>query len=168
MPKFYETKEARQLIQKWYNKLEDEGFQDIEIFTNKLGVKCQNPFVNSDVKNLYKFRNDMGDDYFSDYAELTYLYFSSVRNFLTFAAKDLLDGIDLKILELHAEGKSIRKIEAELRNFVCRYPKYNRNGGVVFFGLNIINRTVNRLKEQVRLWNLTNENGIRVQDYIEE
>lgn len=163
----FETKKFLEEKQKWYQKLKSEGFKDIETFTNKQGEIRTTPFVNSDVKNLYQIRRNCGNEYFEEYCASTYLYYSACRAFISCAGIRLpfLDGI---ILEKHAEGYSLRRISKYLETFICRYPQGNGKFGPYHnFSHNYVNKRLSSIKEQVRLWNLTHDEGVRYQDYYD-
>jgi hypothetical protein len=165
MEKFYKTPEFYDQMQEWYKKLEDEGFEDIEVFKNNKGQFRSTPYINGDIKNLYKSRQEMSDEFFREHCNLTYLYYAACRAFLAYN-RTALPFLDAKILELHSEGYSLRRIVKHLRGFVCRYPKINRRiKDISFFGMFYVRERVNKLKHDVTLWNLTNENGVRLEDY---
>lgn len=168
MSKYYETEEFKDLKQKWYKKLREDNFKDIESFVNKQGEIFSTPYINSDIKNLYKMRYEMNDDTFQEYYHLTYLYYSACRAFLAYnsTSTPILSVLDTKILEFHSNGLSLRKICRELRKILCRYPPYKRNGTLrYFYSYQYINTRLKHIKEQVRLWNLTHPDGIRYEDY---
>ena len=163
--KFYKTPEFYDQLQEWYSKLEAEGFEDIETFKNKNGQFRETPYVNSDIKNLYKSRQEMSDVQFRENSNLTYLYYAACRAFLAYQGA-ALPFLDHKILYLHSEGYSLRRISKYLRGFVCRYPKIDRRvKDISFFGMFYVRTRLIELKEKVNLWNLTNENGVRHEDY---
>jgi hypothetical protein len=168
MSKFYRTEEFFKVSQEWQKKLKESGFEDIETYTNKLGQIRSTPYVNSDVKNLYKYSYDMSDEFFREYCQLTYLYFAACRAFLAYNGC-ALPFLDAKILELHAEGYSLRRIARELRPFISRYPIIKRKDKIIdFFGMFYVRSRLLKLKEDVTVWNLTNENGVRLNDYEDD
>lgn len=187
----FKTKQFKEEQQKWYHKLKDTGFSDIETFTNKQGYICTNPFVNSDIKNLYQIRQNCSEDYFEEYCATTYLYYAACRAFLAhnpsftqFSAEKKAKSLpnpqnhvpssekshylDYKILQLHTEGMSLRRISSYLASFICRFPPgKGRFGSYYKYSHNFVRNRLKYIKEQVRLWNLTHEEGIRYEDYYD-
>ena len=167
MSKYYETREFKNLKQEWYEKLDQEGFYDIETFKSRSGEFRENPYPNQDVKNLYMVRKNLvNQDNFEQYRHQTFLYYSGCRNFLAHSRP--LPFLDDKILKLHAEGLSIRKIRAVLDDYICRYPRYKFKGKYkTNFSKSFVHQRIQHIKELVTTWNATSEHGIRFEDYEE-
>lgn len=167
MSKYYESRDFRDLKQKWYKKLEESGFEDLETFKSKSGEFRENPYTNQDVKNLYAIRKHLStQDNFEIYHRQTFLYYSGCRNFLAHSRP--LPFLDDKILKLHAEGYSIRRIREELATFICKYPRTRWKGKYkTMFTKDYVHSRIREIKKLVATWNATSPHGIRYQDYEE-
>lgn len=166
MSKLFNSKEFKELQQKWYQKLESEGFSDIEVYKNKAGTYYPNPYPNQDVKNLYTIRKNLDtSENFELYREQTFLYYSGCRAFLAHYSSPL-PFLDHKILKLHAEGLSIRKIQKALESFVCKYPPIRRSSGLrKYYSKCFVHLRLKEIKKLVDTWNATSPHGVRYSDY---
>jgi len=106
------------LRQRWYNRLKDEGFIDIE-YSGKDRFNLFNDFSGLMRKPLSVYRSR-----FNFYTALYYEISRFIGNHATFLSK-----IDGKLLELHGEGYTIAKISTYLRaNYDSPLNKKGRKG----------------------------------------
>ncbi len=134
--------ELRQLTQKWYNKLADEGFKDIEGYTT-VGLR-EGPINGASLKNFAdNFRPE------------TRHYYACLRNYLTHNSQ-ILDvyGADIGptkrlALELYSEGMPYRQILDKLKG---------RKGHPL--NLRTLSVLVNYFCALARSWNKKNVNGL--------
>jgi len=133
MRKSYQSEQFLELQAKWYDKLKQKGFQDIEEFSDKYGNRKS--FLKRSSKSLsYK------------YNPTTFQHFRLARNFLEhghFSSK-----LDKFIWKLYAEGYSYRDIIVELAKKDIHYS--------VFF----IFKKVRQLNQDMRLFNAYSPEGI--------
>lgn len=105
----FQTKPFKALQEKWYKKLKDEGFKDVEQDENHLKEWDSHAFVSRYSSKLFASKQT----YFELAGQFVYTYkFKTPREKL--------------IWELHAEGKTITQISTELKR--RRYKTYNRSG----------------------------------------
>lgn len=166
----FKSEEFKKLQQEWYQKLLDSGYEDLELFTNQMGVICHHSYTNSDVKNLYGVRKRMDDAQWADHISTSYLTHLAFRAYLAFCTQNL-PFLDRKLLELRSEGHTENRIVTYLEKFICRYPRIKsaRTGKLVStFGRTWVKRRLKDLHTDVNVWNHTHPEGIRFEDYEEE
>lgn len=112
MQKYYERKEFLDLRDEWYSKLEEEGFEDVEILdeiTRQPGVLMRGPSA-----------GDLGR------SERRMQYKASCEEYYRLARQyvwTLPRGQERHVAEMHAEGMSDRKIVAAALKL---YPELER------------------------------------------
>lgn len=127
--------EFAKLQAKWYGKLADEGFEDIEWTDNKTGLGQGTPYLS-------------GSGYGKVYKPETELYFRMVQNYITHNEKSF-DKWKRFILSLHVDGVSYRDI-------VRAYNKRFRARRSLFF----IFYKLRQYKTEITQWNEVNKEGL--------
>ncbi len=139
--------EMRQLTQKWYNKLADKGFKDIEGYT-AIGLR-EGPINGASLRNFA-----------DNFSPETRHYYAQLRCYLTFK-EVILDVYGAPIgptkrlaIELYSEGVPYRAILKQLKG---------RQGPAL--NLFSLSKLINYFVGIARHWNKVNHNGL---DYISD
>jgi hypothetical protein len=136
MSKYYETRQFKALQKQWYDRLNEEGFVDEELFSEEFG------------NHNTTFLKRPGFKWVNKWDPAIVEHFRLARNFLahgTFASK-----IDEKIWQLHSEGYSIREIVSKLNQEdikISTFPVFTK---------------LKYLKIQMFIFNRTHPEGLRI------
>ena len=143
-----------ELQKKWYKKLKDEGFQDIE-YTQPNGNE-QLGMLSVGNGNLQRKMRYMG----SDAVKNRIKFYDIIQSFLAHNPKWAKSGRDRFISERYAEGHSYRKIiklyKAKYKN-IERYPTFS-----VF----VVFKVVNRLVKLAMEWNRSSPDGLQIEETL--
>ena len=101
------SKAFKNLQAKWYRKLEDDGFEDIEATEEELLAYDNNRFKDP---SKYSGFNDFIPEQYEEKRK----YFEQAQKLL--AEDPFLDEIEKRIWSLHSDGKPIRSIVLVLRS----------------------------------------------------
>lgn len=124
---FYKTAAFKAEKKKWYKKLKNEGFVDVEYGSESL------PFIN-DIKT-YEYAKVVIDS--------SVEYFNLIQRYLAETDISHLPVETQIIYEKHSQGLSIREIQTHLRSI-----KITQNTSV-----GLIHKRIRKLKKDVRAWN---------------
>jgi hypothetical protein len=129
--------EFLRLQKEWYQKLEADGFEDLEFTDLKTG-NTKSDYLKIALPKSTK-----------DRAESLELYYALFRNFLTHVT--IHDGIDDCIVRYHSQGLGYKDIVKKLNR------KYSKK-----FSASIVPQRLRRIKKRVMNWNNTSQHGLFV------
>jgi len=132
------SKEFRELQAKWYKKLSEDGFDDLEWTDNKTGIGQNSGYLKRSRSHI--------DPVHADFAET---YYAMCRNWLSHSPK--IKKYERFIFELHSEGIGYREILTQLKK------KLNIKRSL-FWLCNLMQK----LKNDMIIWNQTNHEGLQV------
>lgn len=130
-------KDFVKLQAQWYQKLKDDGFNDLEWVDKRTGVGHDAPYLKKPILNVQR-----------SYDAAIENHFRLCRNYLTHGTFETL--IDRLIFELYTNGISYEDIEQEIQK------KYNRKRSNFWIATRL-----KKLKRDMYKFNMTHPEGIR-------
>lgn len=134
LSEWHESEELKALQKKWYHKLKESGFEDIEDTNSKreyLKSWHSNYFYRTYTPETFSFK----EEYYRRASQFLFEY-----HFLWFEGSSLINFCEREIWRLHSEGQGVRQIALQLQE---RGWKMNKDQ---------VNRAIKRLVEVMKCW----------------
>ena len=186
--KFYQNSEFRELQTEWYDKLKEEGFDDLEWFDPKTGMGLGTPYLKNstsitpgelcrkyhpELDNHYRLcRNFLAHGPFYPNLEEKYRNSSSLqdkyKSFGLFLGKSrpYFSRALSELFKMYTEGRTIRQISTELRKLhkskqLGKPPKHKgKYSKAEPYSIYWVHSHLKSMKLAMIEWNTTAEEGI--------
>ena len=135
--KFYQSKQFVKLQNKWYKKLKQSGFQDLEWYNPDSGFGQGSPFLQT------KGNITLGDVR-RKYRETAAQYFRLSRNFLQCACFYLI------LKENFNNSEQLRREFSSLRKYLSTLPHYYSKAESILWSMHCDGSTIRKISAELR------------------